>query len=154
MRSRMLRIGVLAAVLFAVNLAGRLVVRIGSIEDPDGQQLVTLAAYAVIAVAMAVAAVLWARQRPTGPVLADLAGGVVIAGVLILAVGPFVSGTTPAQIGAGDTFNAGWQYVGFAAGGALLGLMVLITLGKDYTSRALQQFAAAKLVKPPRAIRR
>lgn len=154
MKERWLRIGVLAGVLFGINLIGRLVVRIGSIEDASGQQRVTLIAYAAVAVAMAVAAVLWARQRPTGPVLADLGAAVLVSGVLILTVGPFVSGTTPAQVGAGDSFNAAWQYVGFAAGGAFVGLLLLIAVGRDYTSRSLKQYAQSQLVKPPRAIRR
>lgn len=152
-RQRWLRIGILAAALFAVNLVGRLVIRLGSIEDVQTQQQVTVLTFAAIGLVMAVMAVLWARSRPAGPVVADLSAAMVAGGLLILLVGPFVSGTTPAAVGAGDSFNAAWQYVGFAAGGGLVGLLALIALGRDYTSRSLQQFADAKLTKPHRVVR-
>jgi hypothetical protein len=151
---RWLRIAVLAGALFAINLIGRLVVRLGSVDDLDSQQQVTVLTYAAVGLLMAVLAVLWGRLRPAGPVIADLAGGMVLAGLLILTIGPFVSGTTPAAVGAGDSFNAAWQYAGFAAGGALIGLLSLIAVGRDYTSQSLKRFAEAKLTKPHRVVRR
>lgn len=154
MRERWLRIGILAAVLFAANAAGRLVVRFGSIDDVDTQQRVTLLTYGVIALVMAGLAGWWVRLRPMGVVVADLAGGAVGAGVLILLVGPFLSGTTPAQVGAGDSFEAAWQYAGFAVAGALVGLLLLVTVGRDYKSQSLKRFAESKLTKPHRPVRR
>lgn len=150
MRERWLRIGILAGVLVAINLVGRLVVRLGSIEDVDAQQWASVVTYLTIALAMAVVAAQWIRQRATGVVTADLAGGAVAAGVLILIVGPFVSGTSPAAVGVGDSFEAAWQYAVYAAGGALVGGMATVMLGRDYTSRSLHRFAQAKLVKPGR----
>lgn len=152
-RQRLLRIGIVAAVLFAANLVGRLVVRIGAVEDVQSQQQITVLTYASIGLIMAVMAVLWARLRPAGHVIADLAAAMVVAGVLILLIGPFVSGTTPATVGVGDTFDAAWQYAGFAAGGGLVGLLSLIAVGGDYTSRSLKQFVDAKRAKPHRAVR-
>lgn len=154
MREQWLRIGILAGGLFAINLVGRLVVRLGSIEDADTQQQVTLLAYAAVGLVMAVVGVLWARLRPLGQVAAELAAGAVAAGVLILAVGPFVSGTTPAEVGVGDSFTAAWQYAGFAAGGALIGVLLLIMVGRDYKSQSLKRFAEAKMTKPHRVVRR
>lgn len=154
MRERWLRIGILAGALFAINLVGRLVVRLGSMEDADTQDTVTLVTYGAVALLMAVLAGWWARLRSVGVVVADLAGGAVAAVLLILLVGPFVSGTSPAAVGAGDSFEAAWQFVGFAAGGTLVGMLLVIMLGKDYKSQSLKRFAEAKLTKPKRPVRR
>lgn len=154
MRKRWLRIGILCLVLFAINLVGRLVVRIVSIEDVDTQDLVTLLAYGAVGLVMAVLAAWWGRQRPMGEVIADLAGGAVGALVLILLIGPFVSGTSPAAVGVGDSFNVAWQYAGFAGGGTLIGLLLLVMVGRDYKSQSLKRYAQAKLTKPHRPVRR
>ncbi|MPZ28888.1 MAG: hypothetical protein GEV12_21435 [Micromonosporaceae bacterium] len=154
MRKRWLRIGILAGALFVINVAGRLVVRLGSIEEVDSQDRVTLLTYAAVGLLMAVLAIWWGRLRPLGVVVADLAGAAVAAGVLILLVGPFVSGTSPAAVGVGDSFNVAWQFAGFVAGGSLLGMLLLIMVGRDYKSRSLKQFAESKLTKPHRPVRR
>lgn len=154
MRERWLRIGILAGALFAINVVGRLVVRIGGIDEVAAQQRATLVSYALIALVMAVVGALWARHRPLGVVTAELAAGAVAAGLLVLLLGPFVSGTTPAAVGAGDSFTVAWQYTGFAAGGAMVGVLLLIMLGRDYRSQSLKRFAEAKLSKPHRVVRR
>lgn len=154
MKQQWLRIGILAGALFAINVVGRLVIRFGGIDDVGTQQTLTLLAYGVIALVMAVLAGWWGRSHPLGRVVGELAAAVVAAGVLILGVGPFLSGTTPAAVGAGDSFNAAWQYAGFAAGGTALGLMVITALGKDYTSRSLQRYEEVKRAKPHRPVRR
>jgi hypothetical protein len=154
MRERWLRIGILAGVVFAMSVAGRLVVRLGSIDDPDTQGNVTWATYGAIGLVLAVVAVWWGRIRPIGVVVADLAGGAVAGCLLNLFVGPFVSGTTPGEVGAGDTFEAAWQFAGFAGGGALVGLLLLIMVGKDHKSQSLKRFAEARKTKPHRPVRR
>jgi hypothetical protein len=154
MRNTWLRIGILALGLFAVNVAGRLWIRLGSIEDVDTQNRITLLTYGAIGLVMAVLAILWARVRPMGVVVAELAAAAAGALALILIVGPFISGTTPKQVGGGDSFNAAWQYAGIAGGGALVGLLLLIAVGQDYKSRSLKRFAEQKLAKPKRPVRR
>ena len=154
MRERWIRIGILAGVVFAIAVAGRLVIRIGSIDDVDTQSNLTWATFGAAGLVLAVLAIRWGRIRPMGEVVADLAGGAVAAGVLILLVGPFVSGTSPAAIGVGDSFTVAWQYAGFAAGGGLVGLLLLIMVGRDYKSQSLKRFAEAKLTKPHRPVRR
>jgi hypothetical protein len=154
MRQRWLRIGALAGVGFGMSVAGRLVVRLGSIDDPDAQSALTLVTFGAIGLVLAVLAIRWGRVRPMGVVVADLAGGAVGAGVLNLLVGPFVSGTSPAEVGVGDTFDAAWQFAAFAGGGGLVGLLLLVMVGMDYKSRSLRQFAEAKLTKPRRPVRR
>ena len=46
------------------------------------------------------------------------------------------------------------QYLAFAAGGAALGLIVLVATGQDYRSRALKRYAETARVKPRRPVRR
>jgi hypothetical protein len=154
MRQRLLRIGILAGVLFAINVVGRLVVRLGSVEDPTTQSQVSLATFGAIALAMGGTAVAWGRLRPLGVVTGELAAGAGAGGVLILLVGPFVSGSTLAGGGAGELFTQAWQYAGFAAGGALVGTLLLTMVGRDYKSQSLKRFAQEKLTKPRRPVRR
>jgi hypothetical protein len=154
MRDRWLRIGILAGALLAIALIGRLVVRIWFDGEIDAEERITLITLAAIGLTMAVLAVWWGRLRPIGVVIADLAGAAVAAGLVNLFAGPFVNGSTPAQIGAGDLFNAAWQYAAAAAGGTLIGLLLLIMVGKDYKSQSLKRFAESKLTKPSRPVRR
>lgn len=154
MKERWLRIGILAGVVFALAVVGRLVVRLGSIDDPDTQSNLTWVTFGAIGLVLAVVAIWWGRLRPMGVVVADLAGGAVAGGALNLSVGPFVSGTSPGEVGISATFEAAWQFAGFAGGGALIGLLLLIMVGKDYKSRSLKRFAEARLTKPHRPVRR
>lgn len=154
MRQRWLRIGILAGVLLVVAFGGRLIIRIWHEGNVDAEEQISLIALGLVALAMMVAAIWWGRLRPLGVVVADLAGAAVPVCALNVFVGPFVTGTTPAQIGAGDSFNAAWLFAAFAGGGVLIGMLLLITAGKDYKSRSLKAFAESRLTKPRRAVRR
>jgi hypothetical protein len=154
MRDRWLRIGILAGVLLAICVVGRLVVRFWFDGETDTEERIALITLGAIGVVMAVVAIWWGRLRPLGVVVADLAGAAVAAGLVNLFAGPFLNSTSPAQIGAGDLFNAAWQYAAAAAGGAVIGLLLLIMVGKDYKSQSLKRFAEAKLTKPRRPVRR
>ena len=154
MKQRWLRIGLLAGIVFALNVIGRLVVRLGSIEDVETQDRVSLFTLIAIAVAMATTAVVWGRQRPQGDVVGELAGAAVAGGVLSLFVGPFASDSTPVADGLNVFLAEAGIYAGFAGGGALVGLLLLIMLGKDYKSRSLARYAEEKLAKPRRPVRR
>lgn len=153
MGRRWLWIGVVGAVLFALNVAGRLWIRIGSVEDPDRQDTIGMYALIAIGLAMAVAAVLRGRQRPNGEAIADLAGAGVAGLVLSLVAGPFVSGTTPNSEGITVFMAEIGLFAAAAGGGALIGLCLLIMLGKDYRSKALARFAAERTSKPHRVVR-
>ncbi|HEY8473492.1 MAG TPA: hypothetical protein VIL37_12770 [Natronosporangium sp.] len=154
MRERWLRIGILAGVLLAICVIGRLVVRIwfdGEIESEERVAWITLGAVGVV---LAGVAIWWARLRTIGVVVADIAGAAIAAGLVNLLFGPFINGTTPAQLGAGALFEAAWQYAAAAGLGTLIGLLLLIAAGKDYKSQSLKRFAEAKLTKPRRPVRR
>jgi hypothetical protein len=153
-RQRWLRIGILAGVLLVVVFGARLIIRIWHDGNAEAEEQISLGALIVVALVMMVAAIWWGRLRPIGVVVADLAGAAVAICALNVLVGPFVLGTTPAQIGAGDSFNAVWLFAGFAGGGVLVGLLLLIAVGRDYKSQSLKRFAESKLTKPKRAVRR
>lgn len=154
MKDRWLPIGVLAAVLFAVNVAARLVARLGFNEDGEAQDRVSLAMFVVIGLVLAVMAFLWGRRHPAGRWIGDVGAAVLIALVLTVFVGPFVSGDSPFESGAGDFFAQIWLYAGFALGGSLIGFLFLVALGLDYRSQGLKRFAEARMAKPRRVVRR
>jgi Kef-type K+ transport system membrane component KefB len=154
MRQRWIRIGILAVVLLAVVFGARLIIRIWHDGNAEAEERISLGALIAVALVMIVTAIWWGRLRPIGEVVADLAGAAVPVCVLNVLVGPFVLGTTPAQIGAGDSFNAVWLFAAFTGGGVLIGLLLVIMVGQDYKSRSLKNFAESKLTKPRRAVRR
>jgi MFS family permease len=152
-RRRWLWIGVVGAILFALNVVGRLWIRAGSVEDEAQQDLIGLYAFIAIGLAMAVAAVLWGRRRPGGEVVADLAGAGVLGMVLSVVVGAFVSGGTPNDAGITHTMAQIGLFTAFAGGGALLGMLLLIMLGKDYRSTSLARFVEERSSKRHRVVR-
>jgi len=154
MRERWLRLGVLAGALFAINVVARLVTRLAFADDIAAKDRITIAMMIAVGLVMAGTAFVWGRLRPQGVVAADLAAGGGTGGLLSIVVGPLVSGEAPLDDGAGFFFSQVWLYAGVAGGGALLGLLFLIMLGRDYKSQSLKRFAEAQLAKPKRPIRR
>jgi len=153
-KDRWLPVGVLAAVLFAVNAAARLVARLGFNDDGEAQDRISLGMFVVIGLILAVMAFLWARRHPASRWIADIGAAVIVAMLLSIFVGPFISGDTPFEGGAGDFFAQIWLYCGFAIGGSLVGFLILVALGLDYRSQGLKRFAEAKRAKPRRVVRR
>jgi hypothetical protein len=154
MRQRWLRIGGLAAVLFAINVVARLVTRLEFNGDVDRVTTVGLISMVVIGLVFAVLAFAWGRDRPAGVLVADLAGAATIGCALTIFIGPFISGEGPFSDGAGVFFAQIWQYGGFFGGGTLVGFLVLTALGLDYKSQHLRRIAETRLAKPRRPIRR
>lgn len=154
MKDRWLPIGVLAGALFAVNVAARLVARLGFNEDGEAQDRISLGMFVVIGLILATMAFVWGRRYPASRWIGDVGAAVAIALLLTVFVGPFISGDTPFESGAGDFFAQIWLYAGFAIGGSLIGFLILVALGLDYRSESLRRFAEAKLSKPRRPVRR
>jgi hypothetical protein len=154
MKDRWLPVGVLAGVLFAVNVAARLVARLGFNDDGEAQDRISLGMFVVIGLILAVMAFVWGRRHPAGRWIADVGAAVLAAMLLTIFVGPFISGDTPFEGGAGEFFSQIWLYAGFAIGGSLVGFLILVALGLDYRSQGLKRFAEAKLAKPRRVVRR
>lgn len=154
MRERWLPIGVLAAVLFAINVAARLITRLAFHNNDNKQTAAGLIAMLGIALIYAVLAFIWGQRVPAGRLIADLAAAALVGCAFTVFVGPFISSKGPFSDGAGVFFAQIWQYAGFTGGGTLLGFLIVTALGLDYRSRALKRLAETKLSKPRRVVRR
>lgn len=158
MKKRLLRIGVLVVVLFAVNAVARLVGRLAYGDDTAehlaAQERLAWLGWGALALVMAVAAWWWGRKRPQGEVSADLGGAALLAGLLYVVVGPLLSEPPRFDGGIGGGIILLTIYLLVAGVGALIGMLLLIALGRDYKSRALRRYAESKSTKPRRAVRR
>ena len=155
MRERWLRIGVLTAVLFAINVAARLISRFVFDGDDSATSSATLIMFGVLGLTLAVWTFLACqRKRPSDWLLPDLVFGAVGGMLLTVLVGPFISGGEPFASGAGDFFSQVWLYAGFAIVGTLLGYWLAVMLGRDYRSRSLKAFTETRAAKPRKVVRR
>ncbi|MFC6014850.1 hypothetical protein ACFP2T_01385 [Plantactinospora solaniradicis] len=154
MKERWLPVGVLAGVLFGINVLARLVGRFAFGDDTELQDRLSLGMFATIGLVLATLAFIRGQRRPLPDWGGEMALAVLIAMVLTIFVGPFISGTQPFASGAGAFFSQIWLYAGFTAGGVLLGYLLLTALGQDHRSRSLKRFAEAKQAKPRRVVRR
>jgi hypothetical protein len=154
MSGRWQRIGALAAALFAINAAARLVTRLahgdGTPDDLAALDRLGWISWAAVALVVAVAAGWWARLRPIGTVAADLGAAVGVAGLLYVVVGPFISAPPRFQTGLGGSIEMLAIYTGVAAVGALVGSLLVIALGRDHRSRELRRFAESRTSRPRR----
>jgi hypothetical protein len=153
MRQRWVRIAVLAGVLFAINVVTRLVVRIGFEGDTTAEGRASIVMFAAIGVVLAVVAFVRSQRVPPSGWLPDLVAAAAGGLVLTILVGPFVSGDTPFEAGAGAFFSQVWLYGGFSIVGALIGYWIATALGRDHRSKSLKAFADAKLAKPGKRVR-
>lgn len=158
MRQRWVRVGGLAAVLFAINVIARLVARLGygdgTAEHLAAQDRLAWLGLGVFALATAVATGWWIRLRPQSQVGGDLVGGVGAGGLLSVLVGPFVSEPPRFSGGVGGVIIELTLVWGAGTLGAIVGALVLIAAGQDHHSRQLRQFAEARSARPRRPVRR
>lgn len=154
MMDRWRPVGVLAGVLFAVNVVARLVTRFAFDEDTDAADRVSLGMFLVIGLILAVVAFHWARRGPVARWGADLAAAVGVAMLLTILVGPLLVGNNPFAGGAGTFFAQVWLYLLATAAGTLVGYLVATAFGLDYRSRQLARYAEIKTAKPRRPVRR
>ena len=154
MKDRWLPVGVLAGVLFAINVVARLIIRFGFDGDDEMSDRISLVMFAVIGLILAGVAFVVGRRQPVARWSGDVAAAVLVALVLTIFVGPFLSGNEPFSNGAGEFFVQIWLYAGFAGGGTLLGFLLVTALGLDHRSQSLKRFAEIRQAKPRRVVRR
>lgn len=145
MKNRWLPVGVLAGVLFLINVIARLIGSFAFEDDLSAQDTVSAVMFTAIGLVTAVLAFRWGRARPIDSWSGDLVAIVTIALLLTVLVGPFLSGDTPFQNGAGAFFAQIWLYLGFTVGGALLGYLLLMALGWDYRAQSLKRYEESRL---------
>jgi hypothetical protein len=154
MRDRWQPVGILAGVLFVINVACRFIVW-QLVPKSDSKQIALgLIGLGLVAAIMIWAGYRWALRYPTSRVGADLGATIAVACLATVLIGPFAGGSVPFREGAGFFFGEIWQYLAFAGGGAILGLLVAIALGKDHRSRALKRYTQLSAAKPRRVVRR
>jgi len=153
-QQRWFQIAVLAIGLFAINVATRLVIRLGFNGDDSAEDNASIIMFALIGVALAVFTFIRAQRVAPSAWLPDLSFGAVGGMLLTILAGPLVSGDVPFSGGAGFFFSQIWLYAGFGIVGTLLGYWIATALGRDYRSRSLKAFARARTTRPRRVVRR
>ena len=154
MRERWLPVGVLAGLLFAINVIARLVTRFGFDGETEAADRVSFGMFVLIGAVLAGVALVWGRRRPVAAWGGDVAVAVLVAMALTILVGPFVSGSHPFADGAAEFFAQVGFYAVTATVGALLGHLVLTALGRDHRSQALKRYAERRQARPRRVVRR
>jgi hypothetical protein len=157
MRDRVLRIGLLAVALFAINATARLVARFsygdGTAEHLAAQDRLSWIGWGAMAVLLAVTAAWWARRRPLGEAAGELGGAAVLAGLLYVAVGPFLSEPPRFEEGISGAIVQLAVYLLVAFVGTLAGTLVMIAAGVDHKARLLKDYAQARSTRPRRPVR-
>ncbi|MEV6691510.1 hypothetical protein AB0M35_08605 [Micromonospora sp. NPDC051196] len=154
MSQRWRAVGALTIALFAVNVVARLIIRFGFDGDEAAADRVTLGMFVVIGLILAGTAFTWGQSRPPAQWGAEVAGAIGMALALTMLVGPLLVGQNPFGDGSATFF---WQVVLYLVAtsiGAILGHLLLTTLGRDYRSRRLQRYAESGVAKPRRIVRR
>ncbi|TQS46618.1 hypothetical protein [Cryptosporangium phraense] len=141
MQNRWARVGVVVAVLVAVNFGARIVLRIASGASEDAELRTGIVTLAAMGVVIAVASFLTARRYLPAITSGDLFFDVVVTSLLVTLVGPFVSGGTPFVDGPGQWLIQILVCVGVLLVGAALGAFLAIALGLDPKSRAWGAYA-------------
>jgi hypothetical protein len=154
MKERWLPVGILAGILFLINFAGRLAVQFWAKDNDDRQINIGLTAFVLIGVAMVGAAVRWIRRYPMQRAWGDLLAAIGAGGLAAIFIGPLLLLGSPFHGGAGDFFRQIWLYLGLTLGGAIFGMLIVMTLGQDWKSRAWKRYAEQATSKPRKVVRR
>ena len=148
-------VGIVALVLFAINVAGRFVA--AKLIKSENQQVLedrqSLAGFATLGAIFLVffgLTLYWGRKRTMWRVCTELGFAGAIACVLSVFAGPLIIGESPFVGGAGDFFAQIWWWVGIAIGGVFLGYVGLISFTADYKSRQLKAYADRAKAQPRR----
>jgi hypothetical protein len=149
--------GILALVLFALNVAGRWTAKLLKADTPVAlerkQEVAGFVLIAVIGLVFLGMTVYWGRLRPFARVAQDLGAAALASCLLAVFVGPLTVGESPFQDGAGAFFTQVWVWGALAAGGTLLGYMGLVAFTADYRSKQLKRFADRSKAVPKRVVR-
>ncbi|GAA2589534.1 hypothetical protein GCM10010399_19550 [Dactylosporangium fulvum] len=154
MKERWLPASLVAGGLFLVNIIARLVVRFAAGSDDDKQITIGLWALFAVGAIMIPIAFWYGRRHPMLRVVGDLGLAAVVACLLAVLVGPFVSGVAPFSSGVGLVFRQFSYFVGLSAIGAVFGLLALMTMGLDYRSQSWKRYIQRVGTKPRKSVRR
>lgn len=149
-------VGIIAGVLFLINVASRVIAKQMEGGDPatlaDRQGMAGLVAIGVVTLVFAGMTIYWGRKRSTWDVGTSLGFAAAIACLLSVFIGPLLVGESPFASGAGDFFKQFWFWAGEALVGITLGFIVLISFTMDYKSKQLKDFAERNKALPKRRV--
>ena len=154
MRERWQRVAILAGTLFLINAIARF---IGwqVVSDSAGHQLaIGLVAMAAVSVVLIAAGYWWTHRYPMPRAIGDLIVAVLVGCLLSTAIGPFAGGSAPGRGGAAFLIAEVWYYLGLAAVGTALGILIAIAAGQDRKSQAWKRYSETVQAKPRRPVRR
>jgi hypothetical protein len=145
---------VVIGLLFVVDIVCSLFAADVFKHSDSAQSNAGLALWIAIAVIMFVAAYWWSIRFPVSRVVAELLLVLAISCVLSVLIVPLFHGSSPFGSGAGFFFLEIWIFMGLGIGGAVLGWLTTIALGRDYRAKALARFTKVATAKPRRVVRR
>jgi len=136
-------VAAVAGLLFAVYTLGWFVHWLAR-HHPGVQDAVGIAEIALIAAVVGVTMFRWSARKPLVEAMPPLVVAVAIGCAISVLLSPFAGGSYPFKAGAGDFFFKVWIFLGASLAGMLLGYLVLVALGRDHRSRALDRMARAR----------
>lgn len=147
-------VGIVALVLFAINVIGRIAADMIKSENAqvleERQSLAGFVTLGAIFLVFFGLTLYWGRKRTMWQVCTQLGFAGAIAMVLAIFLGPLIVGESPFASGAGDFFAQIWWWIGTAIGGVGLGYIGLIAFTADYKSRQLKAYADRAKAQPRR----
>lgn len=158
-------IAIVAGVIFLANIIVRILGLTVYRKSDNGQINSGLVFLAVLAVIMVVAAYWWSVRYPSSRALPELGLVLLSATIACVLIGPVFSGAlsrlhhpkvsaNPFDGGAGLFFSEIWHLLGIGIGGAIIGLLVAMAIGRDYRAQQLKEFTKTVGSKPHRVVRR
>jgi len=136
-------VAIVAGLLFAAYTLGWFVNWLAR-HHSGVQDIVGIAEIGLIAAVVAVTMFRWSARKPLVEAMPPLVVAVAIGCVASVLISPFAGGSYPFKGGAGDFFFKVWIFLGASLAGMLLGYIVLVAVGRDYRSRALDRMASAR----------
>jgi hypothetical protein len=147
------RVGLLAVGIFVLNVIARFITWKFTVVEASDQQTIGLVAVTAVAALLLGAGVWWAIRYPFSRLVFDLGAAVGVGALLSLLIGPFAGGSTPFSEGLGTFVSELLMFLGIAAVAALLGFLIVVTLGKDWKSRGLRRYEQNYRKRPQRTAR-
>jgi hypothetical protein len=133
---------------------GRVIAKVWGDGKDDREIRVGLVALAAIGLVTLVATVRWMQRYPVPRVWADLGAAVGVACLASVLIAPFIVGDAPFSEGVGIFFRQVWWYLGVTLGSGLFGALIVMTLGRDWKSRAWKRYAEQARSRPRKVVRR
>ena len=145
---------VLAGALFVLNALGRLIAWLVASKSDSRQTLIGFVYVCAVGALMIYAGWYWAQRRDMPRVAGELSVAVLLGLFFSLLLGPFAGGSAPFAEGGDLIYAEAWHYLIFAGGGAAFGVLIAMTMGRDWKSQAYKNYAESRKGKPTRVVRR